>query len=134
MVFRSKIDLWLLIVLIAAAVFPLIQAISALRNGTSWIPHVLIFGLLAGSLLWLLLSTKYTVDQKTLVIQSGPFRWRIAKDEITQVAPSRSIISSPALSLDRLRVDYGGGCKSILVSPKDKTGFLKAVAATTNAA
>ena len=132
MVFRSKIDLWLLIVLIAAAVFPLTQAISALQHGISWIPHALILGLLAGGLLWLLRSTNYTVDQKTLVIQSGPFRWLIPKDEITRVVPSKSIISSPALSLDRLRIDYGGGRNSILVSPKDKTGFLKAVAATTN--
>ena len=134
MVFRSKIDLWLVIALIVAAAFPLTQAIAALQHGSNWIPHVLIFVLLGGCILWLFFSTKYTVDHDTLVIQSGPFSWRISKGEIIRVAPSRSIISSPALSLDRLRIDYAGGRNSILVSPKNKTGFLKAVAAAPNAA
>ena len=134
MVFRSKIDLWLLIVLVAAAAFPLTQAMAALRHGSSWIPHVLIFGLLGGLFFWLLLSTRYTVNQDTVVVQCGPFRWRIPKNEITQIVPSKSILSSPALSLDRLRIDYAGGRKSILISPKDKDGFLKDIAFTPNAA
>ena len=134
MVFRSKIDLWLLIVLVTTAVIPITQAMAALKNGANWIPHVLISGLLGLSFLWLLFSTKYTINQDTLIIQSGPFRWRIPKKEITQVTPSKSVSSSPALSLDRLRVEYAGGRKSILVSPKDKNGFLQAVRGTANAA
>ena len=134
MVFRSKIDLWLLMVLVAAEVLPLIQAVSALRDGSSWLPHVLIFGLLGGLFSWLLLSTKYTVNKDTLVVQSGPFRWCIAKNDITKIASSNSIIASPALSLDRLRIDYADGRNSILISPKNKDGFLKAIAVPPNAA
>ena len=134
MVFRSKIDLWLLIVLIITAVIPLTQAMAALQNGANWIPHVLISGLLGLSFFWLLLSTKYTIGRDTLMIQSGPFRWRIPKGEITQITPSRSVISSPALSLDRLKIEYAGGRNSILVSPKDKNGFIQAVGITANAA
>ena len=134
MVFRSKIDLWLLIVFITSAVIPITQAIAALQNGANWMPHVLISGMLVLSFLWLLFSTKYTINQDTLIIQSGPFRWRIPKKEITQVTPSKSVISSPALSLDRLRVEYAGGRKFILVSPKDKNGFLQAVSVVANAA
>ena len=133
MVFRSKIDLWLLIVLIITAVIPLTQAMAALQNGANWIPHVLISGLLALSFLWLLLSTNYAIGRDTLMIQSGPFRWRIPKREITQITPSRSVISSPALSLDRLKIEYAGGRNSILVSPKDKNGFIQAVGITANA-
>ena len=134
MVFRSKIDLWLLIVLVTTAVIPITQAMAALQNGANWIPQALISGLLGVSFLWLLFSTKYTINQDTLIIQSGPFRWRIPKKEITQVTPSKSLISSPALSLDRLRIEYAGGRKSILISPKDKSGFLQAVSVTANAA
>ena len=134
MVFRSKIDLWLLIVLVTTAVIPITQAMTALQNGVNWIPQALISGLLGVSFLWLLFSTKYTINQDTLIIQSGPFRWRIPKIEITQVTPSKSLISSPALSLDRLRVEYAGGRKFILVSPKYKNGFLQAVSVTANAA
>ena len=134
MVFRSKIDLWLLMVLAAASAVPLIQAWAALRDGSNWLPHIIIFGLLGGLFSWLLISTKYTVNQHILVIQSGPFKWRIAKNEITKIASSKSLVSSPALSLDRLRIDYGGGRNSVLISPKDKDAFLKAIAVTPNAA
>lgn len=134
MVFRSKIDLWLLAVISAATAFPLLQVVAALRNGSNLLPHLLIFVLLAGFFLWLLLSTKYTVTGDALVVQSGPFRWRIVKSEITKIVPSKSIISSPALSLDRLRIDYARGRGSILISPKDKAGFLKAISVQSNAA
>ena len=134
MVFRSKIDLSLLVLLVAAAALPLTQALAGLRNGSSWIPHALTFALLTASFSWLLLTTKYTVTQNTLLVQSGPFRWRIAKSEITQIVPSKSMLSSPALSLDRLRIDYAAGRKSVLISPKDQEGFLKAVSVSTNAA
>ena len=134
MVFRSKIDLWLLAVIAATTAIPLLQAVAALRNGSNLLPHLLIFVLLGGFFLWLLLSTKYTVTGDALVVQSGPFRWRIVKTEITKIVPSKSIISSPALSLDRLRIDYARGRSSILISPKDKTGFLKAISVQSNAA
>ena len=134
MVFRSKIDLGLLVVLVAAAALPFAQALAGLRSGSSWIPHALTFGLLAASFSWLVLTTKYTVTQDTLLVQSGPFRWRIAKSEITQIVPSKSMLSSPALSLDRLRIDYAAGRKSVLISPQDQEGFLKAVFVSTNAA
>lgn len=134
MVFRSKIDLWLLLVIAAAAMVPLLQVMAALRNGENWLPHLLIFGILGGLFSWMLLSTKYTVNRDTLLVQSGPFRWRIFKNEITGIVPSKSILSSPALSLDRLRIEYAGGRRSILISPKNKDGFLKAIAATASAA
>ena len=134
MVFRSKIDLWLLVVFAAATVLSLIQALVALREGSNWIPQIVIFGLLGGSITWLVVSTKYTVSLDTLVIQSGPFKWRIAKNEITKIASSKSILSSPALSLDRLKIDYAGGRNSVLISPRDKNGFLNALAVTSSAA
>jgi hypothetical protein len=42
------------------------------------------------------------------------------------VAPTRNPLLSPALSMDRLKVSYGK-CKSILMSPADKEGFLRAI-------
>lgn len=134
MTFRSKIDLWLILVLVAAAALPLLQFMAALQNGSNWLPHILIFGLLAGVFSWLLLSTKYTVTNDAVMVQSGPFRWRIAKSEITRIVPSKSILSSPALSLDRLRIDYADGRNSILISPRDKDGFLRAIGVTPVAA
>ena len=73
--------------------------------------------------LWLLLDTNYTVTADTLQIRSGPFRWRIALSDVREVSPSRSWVSSPALSLDRVRIRYGVG-RSILVSPREKQRFI----------
>ena len=46
---------------------------------------------------------------------------------IREVRPTTNPLSAPALSLDRLRIDYeeGGRVRSLLVSPKDKEGFLQ---------
>ena len=57
----------------------------------------------------------------------GPFRWRVPIDAITAITPTRSALSSPALSLDRLRIEYGE--RAILVSPIYKEGFVRALRA-----
>ena len=134
MTFRSKIDLWLVAVLILASATPLFVARSANSDGNPWQPHVVIAVLMAAFSLWLLLSTKYTVKDSVVHVQSGPFSWKFAARGITSVMPSRSVISGPALSLHRLRIVYDGGKKSILISPLDPDGFIKAVEAAKSAA
>src|SRR5581483_3428103 len=67
---------------------------------------------------WILASTRYIGSEGTLHVRSGPFAWRIPVSSITRITPTRSPISSPALSLRRLRVEYDAG-KHILVSPVD---------------
>lgn len=71
-------------------------------------------------------GTSYTIDRRVLTVRSGPFRWKVPLDEIESVEATRSPLSSPALSLDRLRVRYGKR-RSILVSPADKERFLQAI-------
>lgn len=70
--------------------------------------------------------THYTVTDKELRVVSGPFRRSISLSDITSIEPSRNPLSSPALSLDRLKVSYGKR-KFVLISPADKAGFLDAV-------
>ncbi|MCP5090852.1 MAG: PH domain-containing protein [Gammaproteobacteria bacterium] len=79
-----------------------------------------------------LMRTYYTVADGVLEIVSGFFSWSIPIVEITRVSASSSPFSSPALSLDRLRIDYGAH-KHILVSPQDKAGFLRAIEQTASA-
>ena len=89
---------------------------------------VAFFVVLLGSGLpvWLAVSTRYCVDKEILVIKSGPFRWRIPLNDIKDIRESSSPISGPALSFDRLLITYSNG-KRVLVSPKDKTKFKKAL-------
>ena len=72
-------------------------------------------------------STHYVIEGDTLLIRSSALTWRVPIREITAVTPTRSSASSPALSLDRLRIDYAG--KSILVSPERKHAFTDALRA-----
>ncbi|HLT37322.1 MAG TPA: PH domain-containing protein, partial [Enhygromyxa sp.] len=58
----------------------------------------------------------------------GLVRSRLRYAEIRRVVPTRSMLSSPALSMDRLHVDAGSSLGP-LISPRDKSGFLDALAA-----
>ena len=55
------------------------------------------------------------------------FRWRIPLDQIIEVYPTHNPLSSPALSLDRLRINYkrpSGKTWWVMISPKEKEQFL----------
>lgn len=128
MVFRSKIDTWLILVLALSAIVALSAAGSILRKTYGMALLVPISIVAIGALLpmWILAGTKYSLLGDTLHIRSGPFSWQIPIASITSITLSSSLISSPALSLRRLRVEYGAG-KSVLVSPVDPQAFIHAI-------
>jgi hypothetical protein len=59
-----------------------------------------------------------------LRIRCGPISWRIAIREITAVDQTRNPISSPAMSLDRLRIEYGAG-NAVMISPEPREEFVR---------
>ena len=127
--FKSKIDPWIRIVLLSIVVVDaaiilrvaLYPDSPAITTATILVCVVAIVFVLS-----LLLRTHYTVDRNNLRIVSGPIVRNVAIDQITSVAPTRSLLSSPALSLDRLLIRYGKQ-RRIIVSPADKQGFLRAI-------
>lgn len=127
--FNSKVDTWIglllgfVVIVDVAFVIMLAQGTDSPGAKTGAILTMIAALLL---LLWLAFSTYYTVDKQTLRVVSGPFRWKIPLADIQAVTPSRALWSSPALSLDRLRVEYGKN-RRVLVSPADKAGFLRAL-------
>ena len=126
--FKSKIDRWLLFLLVAVMVFEVVVMVIAAtelkspREATVLVVASLAIVALIGSML---VGTHYTVAGDTLRVACGPFRWKVPIDAIQSVEATRSPLSSPALSLDRLRIHYGK--RRIMVSPSDKAGFLKAI-------
>lgn len=127
--FRSKVDAWLLLVLVAGsiAIVAGIGAAAFSAPGGWALVASIVAGLLGLALiLSTLLNTVYRVDGRTLTVVSGPFRWRIPVAEIESVRRTRNPLSSPALSLDRLSIRYSGN-RRIMVSPADRRGFLKAL-------
>jgi hypothetical protein len=87
----------------------------------------------AGLPVWLLLTTRYVLSADALKVTSGPFRWTVRIADIKSVTPTRSMISSPALSLQRLEIRYGT-YQSVIISPADRDGFLRALEARRHAA
>ena len=127
MIFKSSVGWWYYAVIVAAAMVVLFAIVPPMTSGQLSIPIGIVIALLSlGLPLWFLFSTSYCVDKESLHVKSGPFSWTIPMTEIESVEPSRSLLSSPALSLDRLRIRYGNG-KSILVSPADREAFLEAI-------
>lgn len=127
--FRSKIDNWLLMLGAVSVIAQVVSLAVFLRFEPPSAERLLIVVLMTLVMLLILslfVRTHYTVTPDELRIASGPFTWRIRRSEIHSIEPSRALWSSPALSLDRLRIAYGDG-KWILVSPDDKRGFLRAL-------
>lgn len=124
-VYRSKIDAWLVALLGVAVAVSLAGAVATLSvpSAAAWAVGAFIAVVGVGLPLWLLVSTRYRLGRGQLLVRSGPFKWRIQVADITNITPTSSPLSSPALSLDRLRIDYGRG-KSLMISPLHKDRFL----------
>lgn len=122
-IFPSKISWWLF-----GAILLILLGVSAkaIVNGSLtalifMLPSVAFTG-------WLLRRTYYEVQPQThlLRVVSGPLTWQIPIASITRIQPSHNVLSSPALSLDRLKISYNR-YDEILLSPRDKAGFVAAL-------
>ena len=129
-VYKSKIDWWLLIILasaMAASLYASAQIILASSPSIWWL-LALTAGIGIGLPMWPLLATSYTLEPRQLLVRSGPFKWRVPITDITSITATSNPLSSPALSLDRLRIEYGRG-SAIMISPRNKDQFLQDIEA-----
>jgi len=125
-VFRSKVDGKLKVIGLVMPCAAIIAIASTPRAmGLLWLP-ILLTGVVAVIVVWVVLSTFYEFKGDVLVAHSGPFSWRIPVKEILSVRESTSVRSGPALSMDRLEITFGNG-RVLLISPEDKAGFLAAL-------
>lgn len=137
MKFRSKIDWWLLLIFVvitANIIFKIYQEVHHSSIGTNF-SHLMIYSLVI-LVIWLpVFNTYYVVENNTLIIKSLVFRWKININDITQIEPTHNPLSSPALSLDRLKISYmkNGRIAKVMISPKDKEGFLNTLHNNPNA-
>jgi Bacterial PH domain len=116
--YPSRIDFFLVglpaLLLFAAALFGWRDLVRT-HLGMLLVPLLAGCGFVA----WVVAATRYTLDSATLTVRSGPLRWTVPLSEIHSVTPTREPRSSPALSMDRLRIDYGHG-RSLLISPASR--------------
>lgn len=123
MTYPSRVDSWVGIVLLLVPAGLLLEAI-VLRS--------LFVGAVAACvpLVYVLVvfPTNYELSPDALTIRSGVIRTVIPYQEIHRVRASRSWLSAPALSLDRLEIAYGSS-RTTLVSPRDRAAFLRDLSA-----
>ena len=123
--YRSQIDRWLLSAFAVSTGASVGAIVLFLYTGFSADQFVLIPLMLAIAAFpwWILMTTDYTVTNRSLEIRSGPFRWSVPLRDISRIEFTRSPLSSPALSLDRMRIQYTAG-KQIMISPERREQFL----------
>ena len=127
--FNSKVDGWLIPVFVIAIAGMLAAFVAVLVDDTPlWLQVVVTVStvLFCALLFAVLKGTYYVVADGVLRVVSGPFRWSIRISDIVDIEPTRNPLSSPALSLDRLKITYGKR-RYVLVSPADKDGFVRAI-------
>lgn len=122
MVFQTKRDIWLGGIFGAISVLLIWGIIDSILY-IDWVTIIL----LPPTLLFILLiwfRMYYKIKNKTLIIIYGPFSKKIDINQITTIRHSKSILSAPALSLERLEINTNK-FDTILISPKEKELFME---------
>lgn len=139
MVHRAKVDGWLAVLLgsLAGAEtgIGLMFLLGGASEGGDGSAGSLVVGaamLATGGLVGVVLGAcyriRYELSPAGLVVRFGPFHTRIPLDAVEEVLPSRSLLSAPAPSLSRLRINYrtsGGRLWFVLISPEDRLAFVR---------
>lgn len=129
--FRSKIDWWLLgfIIAITGLLIQFLFTMYAKGTMTEYFEHTAIYLFTILMLWWPIFNTRYIIQNETLRIRCMFIKWEIPLSCVQKISKSSNSISSPALSLDRLKIEYvqDGKMKNVLVSPKDQSAFIQAV-------
>jgi hypothetical protein len=132
--YPSKIDWWLVPVLGLPPVVAIAACVNAAMSGstTGLLVGIAAFLLVGCIYFGLVFPMRYGLDDEHLIVRFGIFRRRIPLAEIREVEPTFNPLSSPALSLDRLRVRFGPGLfQSVMISPTNRNLFLDELARKT---
>ncbi|MDD2304805.1 MAG: PH domain-containing protein [Prolixibacteraceae bacterium] len=123
--FRSKLGREIIIpIAIILAGLGSLMVYQKIWEGLTVIACVVIF------IIFIFLTTYYQIDGRILKIRCGVFsNLKIDIDTIRRMSETNNPISSPAFSLDRLEIKYQKERKidTVMISPKDKDGFIKMI-------
>lgn len=133
--YHTKIDWWSGLILVVSG-FVLVGSgvllfIDAPPNDLLAAPIAVVCFGMALFTAWIPFSTYYTITATELVVRSTFIHWRVPLESVIEVYPTHNPLSSPACSLDRLRIKYewpSGRKTSVMISPKAKEEFLAELA------
>ena len=95
----------------------------SLAVSSKWIPFFIDL-LLYVSLVYLMVSIKYEINESQLIIHQALGKMVIDINTIKSIEPTHTILSAPASSLDRLRINYNK-YDDIVISPRRKEEFIR---------
>lgn len=117
-VFKSKIDWWLALLLL----YPIFLSVSSMIEG-KWHGFLGFVGIIF--FIWFVSkSTRYIVDGNLLIVKCMFIvNEKIEINKIRKIEKTNSILSSPALSLDRIAIKYNK-FDEVYISPQEKQFFV----------
>jgi hypothetical protein len=123
--YPSKIDAWLGALIGISVLVPVTVLVMLSQERVAPLLYLPVIAALV--LVLTTFRTYYDIKDDELLVRSGLFRWRIAISSIRRLRASGSLLSAPALSMDRIEVQHDGG--AIAISPRDRAGFIRALRA-----
>ena len=127
-VHRSRVDLWLVAVVVYIS-FWLLQLAIDLFVDSRWpwleIPAAVLLVALTASFFWAILGLRYEVGPDEVAVRCPPFEGRIPVEEIREVRRVYNVRPGPALSVNRLLVACRDPEDDTLLSPRDIREFLE---------
>jgi PH (Pleckstrin Homology) domain-containing protein len=132
MTYKSKKDTWILVMIVGSMLVTVFAGAALILFAPEiWLRSIGLVIIFA-SLIPILLTTpvSYTIDGYNLHVRGGYQHWTIPLQNILAIRPSRNWIASPALSMDRLEIEYKDleGTSLLLISPERTDQFLNELA------
>ncbi|MDE5896078.1 MAG: PH domain-containing protein [Muribaculum intestinale] len=126
-IYRSKIDCWLAVLIPALTILPALPLV--ISGEDIWVVVLLAF--ISALELAVVTGFRYVIDGSNLivkalyVINSGTYDI----GNIVEITPTRTILSSPAASLDRIAISLSNSRTPLVISPVDKEAFISTLTA-----
>jgi hypothetical protein len=117
-VYKSKVDWWLGLFLI----YPIYLFVTSIAKGQ--LIGFVGLGSVTGIVIFVSKTTRYIIQDNELIVKSlWIVNQRIDVSKIRKIVKTNSILSSPALSLDRIAVHYNK-FDEVYISPLEKQDFI----------
>jgi hypothetical protein len=117
-IYKSKVDWWLGLVL----VYPIFRSVALIIEG-EWIGYIGI-ALCLLFIVFISISTRYIISENHLIVKCMFIvNDKIEISKIRKIEKTNSILSSPALSLDRIAIKFNK-YDEVYISPKERQAFI----------
>jgi hypothetical protein len=117
-IYKSKVDWWLGLVL----VYPIFRSVASIIEG-EWIGYIGI-ALCLLFIVFISKSTRYIISENHLIVKCMFIvNDKIEISKIRKIEKTNSILSSPALSLDRIAIKFNK-YDEVYISPKERQAFI----------